>query len=74
MAITIHLPPKTEEDARSCARAEGLTVGEWITNLAVKNAVIRTDPVTRKHANLSDLLLDSPFRGSNLDLERKRDD
>lgn len=72
MAITINLPPEQEQAVRAHAEAEGLSVDKWLANLLLANTSEK-QPRPMKHANLSDLLLNSPFAGSNLNLDRVQD-
>ena len=68
MSITVEITP--EEQAAFSARAaqEGMSVAEWLRKLAKASAA---PPLpTLRRDNLADLLLDSPFAGSELDLER----
>ncbi|HZO55586.1 MAG TPA: hypothetical protein VFB63_22950 [Bryobacteraceae bacterium] len=72
MTLTIHLPPEREAALKAQAQAQGLSIEDWLLRLAERAAV---EPVEahQKFKNLSDLLLNSPFAGANLDLERSQD-
>jgi plasmid stability protein len=71
MSVTINLPPEQEEALKARARAHGLSVEEWLLELAE----LAAEPAGagNKFENLSDLLLNSPFAGANLNLERSQD-
>ena len=77
MAVTIHLPPQKEAELIEQARTHGLSVEDWLLDLAAR-AVEEDLPTSRlgrkrEPANLPDLLIHSPFAGANLDLERLAD-
>ena len=72
MTVTINLPPEKEAALKAQAQAHGLTVEEWLLELA-ELAVDQTAAADTKFDNLSDLLLNSPFAGANLNLERSQD-
>ena len=69
MMIDISAAERAAYEAQ--AMAEGLSVQEWLKKLANEQVVCRLPPL--RADNLADLLLDSPFAGSELDLERVRD-
>ena len=72
MTVTIHLPPEKEAALEAQARAQGLTVAEWLLQLA-ERAAMEPAEARQRFKNLSDLLLSSPFAGANLNLERSLD-
>ena len=72
MSVTLHLSPEKEAALKAQAQAQGLTIEEWLTRL-VYRAAGEPQQVSTKFSNLSDLLLNSPFAGANLDLERSQD-
>ena len=72
MSVTINLPPDKEEAIKAKAQADGLSVEEWLLNLA-ERATAKSVASQRPFDNLSDLLLNSPFAGANLNLERSQD-
>lgn len=76
MAVTIHLPPEQEAALEEQARAHGLTVEAWLLDLAARAIEEGMPPAglptgrRQTPANLSELLLHSPFAGADLNLER----
>lgn len=76
MAVTIHLPPEQEAAIEQQARSHGLTVEAWLLDLAARAIEAGTLPAElpagrrQPPANLSELLLHSPFAGADLNLER----
>ena len=72
MTITINLTPEKKAAVKAQARAQGLSVEQWLAQLA-EHAAGEPIPPNRKFDNLSDLLLNSPFAGANLNLERFQD-
>ncbi len=72
MTVTINLPPEKEAALKAQARAHGLSVEEWLLVLA-EHAAGEPAPAGKRFDNLSDLLLNSPFAGANLNLERSHD-
>ena len=72
MTVTIELPPEKEALLKAQAQAQGLTVAEWFLRLA-DNAASQHGKSCPEYENLSDLLLNSPFAGANLNLERSKD-
>ena len=73
MAVTINLPPEKEAKLKAHLRAQGLSVEEWLITLISESPVEKTSSIPTKFANLSDLLLHSPFAGANLNLDRTQD-
>jgi hypothetical protein len=63
----------TKFDAR--ARARGVSLDEYLQELVAREAGLSGDAEQspKQFDNLSDLLLNSPFAGANLDLERPKD-
>ena len=75
MAVTIQLPAEQEAALQEQARAQGLTVEAWLLDLAARaidEGFPAAAPTGRQQqpANLSELLLHSPFAGADLNLER----
>ena len=72
--VTLNLDPEVERDLMARAHARGISVADYIQELVAKEASLPlvTNPRTihERFDNLSDLLLNSPFAGANLDLER----
>ena len=71
MSTTIELSAEEEAAYAAQAAAEGLSIEAWLKKLANQHAASQLPPM--RADNLADLLLDSPFAGSELDLERIRD-
>jgi hypothetical protein len=59
------------------AHARGVSLDDYLQELIAKEAglPVAADPrpIQKRFDNLSDLLLNSPFAGANLDLERSKD-
>ena len=56
------------------AHERGVSLNDYLQEIVTRAAAVpATSPVSTKADNLSDLLLNSPFAGANLDLERSRD-
>ncbi|MGO8819559.1 MAG: hypothetical protein ACLQVG_33410 [Terriglobia bacterium] len=77
MTVTLHLNPEVEKGLTARARALGMSLDDYIQELVAKEAALSVAAVPcatpRRFDNLSDLLLNSPFAGANLDLERSKD-
>ena len=77
MTVTLNLNPEVEKGLMARARARGVSLDDYIQELVAKAAGlgIATEPHTTsgRFDNLSDLLLNSPFAGANLDLARSKD-
>jgi hypothetical protein len=73
MNVTLSLDPEIEKGLLARAQARGVSLDEYIQELIAREAAL---PVVmhKQFDNLSDLLLNSPFAGANLDLERSKDD
>jgi hypothetical protein len=75
MSVTIEFSTPEEEAAfQARANAEGLTVEQWLIKIGRERAC---QPEERFHErrprNLAELLRNSPFAGSDLDLGRAQD-
>ena len=59
------------------AQARGVSLDDYLQELVVREAGLpaaaESRPSQKRFDNLSDLLLNSPFAGANLDLERSKD-
>lgn len=77
MTVTLTLEPEIEKNLLARAQAQGVSLDEYLQELVAKEASLpeasNTQPVHRRFNNLSDLLLNSPFAGADLDLERIKD-
>jgi hypothetical protein len=77
MNVTLSLSPETEKGLVARAHARGLTLTDYLQEIVATEAGLPTTaelpPIHKRFDNLSDLLLNSPFAGANLDLERSED-
>jgi hypothetical protein len=72
MDVTLSLKPEVEKGLLARAQARGVSLDEYLQELINKDAGLPSLAELR-FDNLSDLLLNSPFAGANLDLERSED-
>ncbi len=77
MNVMLSLDPETERSLLVRARARGVSLDEYLQEIVAREAGVSV-PVESRRAperfhNLSDLLLNSPFAGADLDLDRSRD-
>ena len=80
MTIMLNLDPEVERDLLAKAHRRGVSLDEYVQEIVTREtgspsatpspagATLHT-----KVDNLSDLLLNSPFAGANLNLERSQD-
>lgn len=77
MDVTLHLNPEVEKGLMAHAHERGVSLNDYLLELVAREAGLprAAEPSTgqREFENLSDLLLNSPFAGANLDLERAKD-
>jgi hypothetical protein len=77
MTVTLNLNPDVEKGLTARAHARGVSLDDYLQELVAREAGLtgtaEPGPAHRKFNNLSDLLLNSPFAGANLDLERSKD-
>jgi hypothetical protein len=77
MTVTLNVNPEVEKGLLARARARGVSLDDYLQELIAKEACLPAAPETRpphkRFDNLSDLLLNSPFAGADLDLERSKD-
>lgn len=74
MTVTLDLKPDVEKSLVAQAQERGVSLHDYLQEIVTKAATTSSDsPLATKAANLSDLLLNSPFAGANLDLERAKD-
>ena len=77
MTVTLNLSPELEKGLMARARARGVSLDEYLQEILAKEAGLPVAAESRlihkRFANLSDLLLNSPFAGANLELERSKD-
>ncbi len=72
MTVMINLSPEKEAALRAQAQAHGLSIEEWILQIA-EHAAQEQRPVHKEVDNLADLMARSPFRGLDPDFEREKD-
>ena len=70
MTVTLELNDEELHSLEARARAEGLSIEEWLRKLAHESAQETAAPPAR---TLHEFLARSPLRGSGLDLERQPD-
>jgi hypothetical protein len=73
MTVTIDLKPEVQKKLAAEARKRGMSLHDYLQEIVVREAHLSNVPPVTQESNLSDLLLNSPFAGANLDLERSRD-
>jgi len=71
---TLRLNPEVETGLLARAHARGVSLGDYLQEIVAREAGSpAASPAHERFGNLSDLLLNSPFAGANLDLERCKD-
>jgi|SRR5271157_4098914 len=77
MNVTLSLNPEMEKGLLARANARGVSLDDYLQELVAREAGLPTaaelHPIHQRFDNLSDLLVNSPFSGADLDLERARD-
>jgi hypothetical protein len=77
MNVTLSLNPEIEKGLIARAQARGISLDEYLQELVAREAGLpvaaEPRPIHKRFDNLSDLLLNSPFAGANLDLQRSKD-
>ncbi len=77
MNVTLNLEPEVEKGLQARANARGVSLAVYLQDLVARAAglpnVADVRPAHQRFDNLSDLLLNSPFAGANLDLDRSKD-
>jgi hypothetical protein len=77
MNVTLSLEPEVEKGLMARAQARGVSLDDYVQELVAREVglPVGEEPLVRHQQadNLSDLLLNSPFAGANLDLERCKD-
>jgi hypothetical protein len=77
MNVTLNLKPEIEKGLKARAQARGVSLDDYLQELVAKEAGVpvatEQRPIQKRFDNLSDLLLNSPFAGADLDLERSQD-
>jgi hypothetical protein len=76
MTVTLNLTPEVEKGLMARAQARGISLDDYLQELVAKEAGLpvaaEPRPIDKRFDNLSDLLLNSPLAGANLDLERSK--
>jgi plasmid stability protein len=75
MNLTITLPDDEVQALEARATARGVSAEQYALEVLEQDLAAATEPrpAQRGFDNLSDLLLNSPFAGANLDLDRSGD-
>ena len=74
MSITLNLRPEIERGLLARAQQRGISLDDYLNEIVTREAgVAASQPPSTTMDNLSDLLLNSPFAGADLNLERFRD-
>ncbi len=77
MTVTLSLNPEIERGLVARAQARGVSLDDYLQELVAREAGLpgaaEPSQAHKRFDNLSDLLLNSPFAGANLDLERSKD-
>ena len=76
MVVTLNLSPEVERSLAALAVEHGMTLGEYLQDVVAREAGVpdeTSEDVGKRFKNLSELLINSPFFGANLDLERCKD-
>jgi hypothetical protein len=77
MSVILNLNPEVEKSLMARAQARGVSLDYYLQDLVAREAglpgPVEPGEAHQRFDNLSDLLLNSPFAGANLDLERSRD-
>ena len=77
MNVTLNLNPEVEKGLLARAHERGVSLYDYLQELVAREAGLPGAAQPRQTQepfdNLSDLLLNSPFAGANLDLERSKD-
>ena len=74
MTVTLKLNPEVEKSLIEQAHERGVSLSDYLQEIVTKAVGLSsTLPAVTRANNLSDLLLNSPFAGANLDLERSQD-
>ena len=77
MNVTLTLNPEIERGLIARAQARGVSLNDYLQEVFTREAGLAVaaalGPNHQRFENLSDLLLNSPLAGANLDLERRND-
>lgn len=70
---TVQMPPELLAEARQAADEERRATDELVSDAVRRYLRQRKQQQDASSTNLAQLLMDSPFAGANLDLERHKD-
>lgn len=77
MNVILSLNPEVKKGLMARAHARGVSLDDYLQELVAREAGLPPGAETltdqKLFDNLSDLLLNSPFAGANLNLERSKD-
>lgn len=76
MDVTLRLNPEVAKGLLARAQARGVSLDDYLKEVVAREAELSAGdahPIDERFTNLSDLLLNSPFAGANLDLTRSKD-
>jgi len=74
MDVTLTVNSDAEKSLLARAHARGVSLGDYLQEIVAREAGLPAAlPAHERFDNLSDLLLNSPFSGADLDLERCKD-
>ncbi len=77
MNVTLSLGPEVEKGLMARAHERGVSLDDYLQEMVTRESGLpaRADTQVNRPQfdNLSDLLLNSPFAGADLDLERSKD-
>jgi plasmid stability protein len=75
MNLTITVPDEEVPVLRARASARGISAEQYALAVLEQDlaATAAPQPTQRRYDNLSDLLLNSPFAGADLNLDRSKD-
>ena len=74
MTVKLDLTPEVEKSLSAQAHERGVSLYDYLQEIITREAgLAAASPSATGASNLSDLLLNSPFAGADLNLERSRD-
>lgn len=77
MNVILRLDPEVERGLMARAHARGVSLDDYLQEIVAREAGLpataESRSTSKRFDNLSDLLLNSPFAGANLHLERSQD-
>ena len=71
--MTLELDPEVARSLLARAQARGVSLDEYLQELVAREVGLAV-AAPKQFENLSELLLNSPFSGADLNLERSKDD